>query len=235
MKLLLFLLFIFFSPRSHASEVSLDIGHTRSINNYFQLPNNNSNRVDLPSEKRMTLRTRLFWDINPKYFMYGLIAPLELDYQFQSQNSFQFDESTFNSNQSTRVNYKFNSYRVGFFRKWEVDQLKFWVGGVIKIRDAHIEVQQNTQSESYSDFGVVPLLGVGAQWSFKPKWSVFSHLDALGAAQGYAYDLQVEMRYKFLKNYSVGLGYRSLGGGADNDTLKNFAQFDTAYLSLIYE
>lgn len=65
-------------------------------------------------------------------------------------------------------------------------------------------------------------------------WSLFTHLDALGASQGYAYDFQFELRYKTSLHYSLGIGYRSLGGGADNDTLKNFAQFDTTYFSLVY-
>ena len=81
--------------------------------------------------------------------------------------------------------------------------------------------------------GFVPLAVFGFELYLSQSISLYSHTDALSASQGYAYDLQLEIRYN-LDNVSLSLGKRIPGGGADNDNVYNFAQFDTYYSGITY-
>ena len=81
--------------------------------------------------------------------------------------------------------------------------------------------------------GFVPLAAFGFELDLSQSISLCSHTDALTASQGSAYDSQLEIRYN-LNNVSLSLGKRIPGGGADNDNVYNFAQFDTYYSGITY-
>ena len=59
---------------------------------------------------------------------------------------------------------------------------------------------------------------------FPQSWRIYA--DALAGGPGYAYDANTEFRYHTGTIGTFGFGYRTLGGGADNDKLKNFARFN---------
>ena len=117
--------------------------------------------------------------------------------------------------------------------KWENSSFNYWTGIVGKIRDAKISVTQGSNSKSYDNLGFVPLLAFGFDYKMTSQISLFSHTDALTAAQGSAFDSQLEVRY-LISNFGVSFGKRILGGGADNDEVYTFAQFDTYYTRLSY-
>jgi len=168
--------------------------------------------------------------------LYFLYAPFETNYNFQSDKAFKFDNTNFSSDQNTKVDYKFNSYRVGYFKELSFkNNLKYWIGGVLKVRDTKIKVSQNGLSDSYSNIGIVPLLGLGLEYFVNNNISLFSHIDAAGFGQGYAYDFNAEMRYHLNNKNSLGLGYRTFGGGVDNDELMNFARFETLYANYSFK
>jgi hypothetical protein len=54
------------------------------------------------------------------------------------------------------------------------------------------------------------------------------------APQGRAFDVGLKAGYDFNGALSVTAGYRILDGGADNDTVYNFARFDQAVASLVW-
>ena len=60
------------------------------------------------------------------------------------------------------------------------------------------------------------------------------HFDGLAAPQGSAYDGALELRLAPFEKIHFSLGARILGGGADNDKLKTFAQFNSYTASLIF-
>ena len=235
MKFKILIILFLFSSNSIANELVLELGKPRTNFNYFQKPNNNENRVDLESNKNSTsLRLSFKYNLNKNWQLYLLYAPLKLNYEFISKKDFNYNNSNFQKNKTTNVSYKFNSYRIGFLRNYKKENFKWWYGFVGKIRDAEIKVSQANKSDSFDNVGFVPLLSLGIEYYLSKKISLYSQLDGLAAPQGSAYDFNIDFRYKIQNHSSISIGNRTLGGGADNDSLKNFANFNTYYLSYIF-
>ena len=218
-------------------QINFEIGRSKSLDNNFSLPNQSANEINLPDGKYLnSYRIKGRFNLKNDKFLYFLYAPFETNYNFQSDKAFKFDNTNFSSDQNTKVYYKFNSYRVGYFKELSFkNNLKYWIGGVLKVRDAKIKVSQNGLSDSYSNIGIVPLLGLGMEYFINNNISLFSHIHAAGFGQGYAYDFNVEMRYHLNNKNSLGLGYRTFGGGVDNDELMNFARFETLYVNYSFK
>ena len=219
--------------QENKGEINLEVGRSKNLDNNFSIPNQSINEINLPDGKYSnSYRIKGRLNLKNDTFLYFLYAPFSTDYQFKSDKSFKFDNTNFNSNQHTKVDYKFNSYRLGYFKELSFqDDLKYWIGGILKVRDAKIKVMQNNLSDSYSNIGIVPLLGFGAEYFINDNISLFSHIDAAGFGQGYAYDFNIESRYHLNDKNSLGLGYRTFGGGVDNDEIMNFARFESWYLN----
>ena len=218
-------------------QINFEIGRSKSLDNNFSLPNQSANEINLPDGKYLnSYRIKGRFNLKNDKFLYFLYAPFETNYNFQSDKAFKFDNTNFSSDQNTKVYYKFNSYRVGYFKELSFkNNLKYWIGGVLKVRDTKIKVSQNGLSDSYSNIGIVPLLGLGLEYFVNNNISLFSHIDAAGFGQGYAYDFNAEMRYHLNNKNSLGLGYRTFGGGVDNDELMNFARFETLYVNYSFK
>jgi len=214
--------------------LSFDFGQTQAVFNRFAIPNTSDNRVSLPTDDTLnSYRITGYFDLVSGNQIYFLFAPLETTYNFDSKNNFEFDGENYTANTDTEVYYKFNSYRLGYIWNFGSESFKYWFGAVGKIRDAKISVEQGTQSNSFDNIGFVPLIAIGFEAQLLYGLSLFSHTDALGSSQGSAYDSQLELRYKF-GSVSTSVGKRILGGGADNDNVYNFAQFDTNYLRVSF-
>lgn len=234
-KILILGTIIFFN-NLHASEIQIEYGEYSTSYNYFQKPNNDNNRIDLPQGNQTNyFRLRVNYKVKNDWSIYGLYAPLKKKYTVNVNKNFEYDGTQFNSGR-TEVEYKFNSYRLGLLKTFYKESFKWWVGGTIKVRDAFINVTQGANSSNtFSNIGFVPLLSIGGEYMINDHMKVFSHLDGLAGLQGSAYDLNLELRYKIVESHLLSLGKRVLGGGADNDQLKNFAQFNSTYLSYIKE
>lgn len=220
---------------SFAGSIHLDIGSTETNSNKFSIPNDLSSQLSMPTDETITsYRLAAYYDLDESHQLYLLFAPLETSYNLNSNTAFTFNNTNFAGATATSVDYKFNSYRVGYLWRWQAGSLKYWLGAVGKIRDAEIKVSQGTISDSYDNIGFVPLASFGFEWFLFSGFSIFSHTDALAASQGSAFDSQLEFKYHFGK-FAGSFGKRILGGGADNDNVFNYAQFDTYYLRLSYQ
>lgn len=234
MKKLLIVKLLLLSSIVNAGSISLDIGQTQAVFNRFAIPNTSESRVSLPVEDTLTsYRLTGYHELEGGNELYYLIAPLSTTYKFDSAKNFEFDGTDFTSGEATSVDYQFSSYRLGYLWTWRFSSIKLWAGVVGKIRDAEIKVKQGGSSSSYSNIGFVPLGAFGVDWRLTRTFSIFSHTDAMTASQGSAYDSQVELRAN-LDGYALSFGKRVLGGGADNDKVYNFAQFDTHYARYTY-
>lgn len=234
MKKLNILILLLFSTILQSHTLSLDLGNTKTNFNRFAVPNNDQDKISLNSDQSLTsLRLTGLYDLKSGNQLYFLLAPQTTKTSFNSAKNFEFDGESYLSGQDTEVSYKFNSYRFGYLWRWSFSDLDIWTGVVGKIRDAKIEVSQTGKSNSYSNVGFVPLASFGLEWTFYKSLSLFTHTDALSAPQGSAYDSQLELKYQ-RHNIGLSLGKRILGGGADNDKVYTFAQFDTHYLKLSY-
>lgn len=228
------LFLVLFCSGAQASYIQLEAGATQSIFNYFQLPNVDANRVNLPNESGTSFRATAFFNVTERGRLYFLYAPLTLKYSAMPQNNFEFNGQNFLANTPTEVTYKFNSYRIGYLWSFGLENLQFWIGPVAKIRDADLRVAQGTTAESFDNLGFVPLIGFGAEYFLNGWWSLYFHVDGLTASQGSAYDGVVESRFQIFESVAANVGYRILGGGADNDRLQNFAQFNSVTFSLLF-
>lgn len=233
MRLFIFLLLLSSFPL-YASEISLDLGKTSTLFNSFSIPTNRANEINISRDEQVTsYRITGFMDLASGNQLYFLYAPLSVKYNFVSSKNFVFNNSSFSTNTDTTVNYKFNSYRLGYMWKFKSNSFDYWLGVVGKIRDADIEVKQSAKNDNYDNVGFVPLLSFGFDFKILNNLSIYSHTDALGSTQGSAYDSQLEIKLN-LSSLSFSFGKRILGGGAENEKVYNFAQFDTYYLKTTY-
>ncbi len=231
MKLKVIFFLILFSQTCWANNLTLEIAQAKTNFNYFQKPNLDSNRVNLPEGNTSTImRLSGRYQCSEKWLVSFLIAPLSLKYDFISTSNFTFHSTAFTSGQATTVRYRFNSYRLGALRTFEpYKNLTLWLGPILKIRDAKLSVEQAGLKDSFSNVGPVPLIGFGIKWQIIPRLSIYSYTDALAASQGSAYDSQLELQWAVAQTHQLSFGKRIVGGGVDNEKLKNFAQFDSLY------
>ncbi|MEX1099316.1 MAG: hypothetical protein WEB87_02750 [Bacteriovoracaceae bacterium] len=233
---ILLLISIAFSFSICAHQASLEAGQIESNFNYFQLPNKDGNRIKLEeTNENLAYRATYKHSLNESSYLYFLVAPLAVTYDVIPNSAFNFDEMSFDAGIPTNVRYRFNSYRVGWFKKGGDGSFQFWGGFVAKIRDAFIEVEQDGKHKKFSNVGLAPLLGFGFLAKPFDVLGLYSHTDALTASQGSAYDSVLKLNVYFGDNHWLGTGKRIVGGGVDNDTLKNFAQFDYHVLDYTFQ
>ncbi|MCU0950562.1 MAG: hypothetical protein MUC68_05750 [Burkholderiaceae bacterium] len=122
-----------------------------------------------------------------------------------------------------RATYAFNSYRVTY--RWPLAESANWAwhwGVTAKIRDAEIGLAQAAVSSTKTNTGFVPLLHLAGEGAWG-KWRLSLDGDALASSQGRAIDLGARAGYALSPSLEVFGGVRVIEGGADNDTLYNFA------------
>ncbi|MDH5546423.1 MAG: hypothetical protein OEZ43_12585 [Gammaproteobacteria bacterium] len=67
---------------------------------------------------------------------------------------------------------------------------------------------------------------------FNKQWHIQSDIDAIGSKYGHAIDFGMFVQYRLHKNWTMGVGYRTVEGGADVDVVYNFAWLHYAGLRL---
>ncbi len=135
----------------------------------------------------------------------------------------------------TEANYKFNSYRASYrYLFYDGPKWRWHIGGTLKIRDARIALKQQGASSSSDNVGVVPLLNLYGNYRFANQWRLIIDFDGLASPQGRAIDLALKLNYHINQHFYLGGGIRILEGGADNDRVYNFAQFNYALISAGY-
>jgi hypothetical protein len=135
----------------------------------------------------------------------------------------------------TEAKYKFSSYRLTYrYTFLDNEHWRLRVGGTAFIRDAKIQLTQPGVTASDSDVGFVPLLHLAAQYRFDEHWRIVSDLDGAWSPNGRAFDFTVRGVYDISDRWSVALGYRTIEGGADNDSVYNFAWFHFLVASVAF-
>ncbi len=145
-----------------------------------------------------------------------------------------FNHHIFRSNRDINIDFKFNSYRLGYVYRLLGDEKQYFkLGLTLKVRDAAITFQQGTTSTTYDNLGFVPLFYYAFSFGLDQKWSLFSDADFAYVPQGRAIDFSLKLRRKLNENLSIGIGYRTLEGGADNDKVVTFSYFHYATIGLL--
>lgn len=181
-------------------------------------------------------RLSLAYRFNQRHRLSALYAPFKASVSGVSSQEINFREEVFPINSSLSGVYKFNSYRLSYrYSFFKSNDLQMSVGFTAKIRDAKIALEDGlTLAANDKNIGFVPLLYFDLNYFFAENWRLVFQLEALAAPQGRAEDALLKVAYNLTDDLDIGLGYRMLEGGADNDKVYTFAWIHYLVFSLGY-
>ena len=219
--------------------LGVEAGPVWQSRNDVQIPSDTGTRFSLAdlvgSGPFPYARVELEYKFNDKHSLRFLLAPFQYTETGVLNSNVSFAGENFNAGQSTEAKYQFNSYRATYrYRFFSNDNWQWHVGGTLKVRDAEIKLSQGNVSARDTDVGVVPLLNLYGEYSFSNAWTFIIDFDVLASPQGRAVDLGLLARYDLADDWYLAGGYRTLEGGADNDSVYSFAWFQYAVLSAGY-
>ena len=175
------------------------------------------------------------WNIRERHGLRLVAAPLRVTGSGTFDEPVDFAGTTFAADISTEGKYKFDTYRLTYrYQFLNTNAWRLRAGAALLLRDAEIELEQNGVKASDSNVGVVPLLSFAADWLFADQWAAMLDFEGLAGGPGRAFDVALKLQYDVTDRWYVGGGYRLLEGGADNDTVYNFAWFNFAFVSVGY-
>jgi len=220
-------------------ELSVETGPVWFSRNNVRIPSDTGTRFDLTqltdSGPDPYLRLYATWDINERHTMRLNLAPLALSGDGRLDRDVVFQGETFGAAADLRGEYQFNtwrgSYRWNFHRS---EQWEFGVGATLLVRDARIRLRSETQRASDYDLGVVPLAHFRAVRRLTERGSLVFDIEGAAASPGRAVDAILQYRHDMPGGWHWSAGYRTLEGGADNDSVYTFAWLHYAAFTLGY-
>lgn len=218
------------AARAGSYSVSLEGGPVWQSRNEVEIPNDGTatrfDLADLGTGPYFAYRLAAEWNATRRQDVSLLIAPFEIAERGVFDEDVRFDGGVFRAGEETEATYRFNSYRLGYrFRLADRERFRVRAGLTGKIRDAEIRLEQGDESRSDSNVGFVPLLHLDAEYFLGRRWSAFLDADFLAAEQGRAEDVALQVRCRVGREWDLSAGYRTLEGGADNDSVYTFAWF----------
>jgi len=220
--------------------IELEAGPVWQTRNDVQIPNTEAGTrfslVDLVGKGPWpAARLYVTWNINNRHSLRALLAPLSYTETGTFDQAVDFAGATYQPGQPVEATYKFNSWRLGYrYRFMDRQRLKLWVGLTAKIRDAKIELTQANTTSKDTDVGFVPLLYLAADWRFAQRWHFVFDFDGLAGGPGRAFDVALKLGYDISEHWRISGGYRTVEGGADVESVYNFAWFHYAVVSGTY-
>ena len=219
--------------------IELEGGPVWQSRNDVRIPNDDSatefSLVDvIGNGPSAAFRIEASVQINEKNGLRFLVAPLTIDDAGSLTEKVSFAGQTFESG-AVEASYKFSNYRVTYrYRFFNGDRWRWKVGATAFIRDARIALQQDGSFAEDTDVGFVPLLHLEGRAKLSERLSFLVDFDGLGASQGRAVDVAAKLGYDIGENWRLGIGYRTIEGGADVDRVFNFAWLHFAVASVRY-
>jgi hypothetical protein len=185
--------------------------------------------VDLfGSSPTPSVRVTATADVTERQQIRVVYAPLRLSGRGTPAMPIAFAGTTFAPTPTEAV-YKFSSYRGTWsFRVYQGPTWTWRVGFTGFVRDARIALTQTDRRAEDTDVGFVPLGHVSADARLSARWSAGFVLDGSAAPQGRAFDFAATLAYRPAPRWSVFVGYRTIEGGADVDTVYTFAWLSAA-------
>ncbi len=214
----------------------IETGGVWQKRNDIQIPQSTGTRIAIDEFDEgpfFYYRLEAFFRITDKQALRLVYAPLSIEVKGPAAQLTTFDGQTYSSAEDLTVRYQFNSYRLSYFYGfWDFgdDQINLGITG--KVRDAKTTVSQKSASKSYDNVGFVPLAFFEYQKMLSAKWHINFSLDAAVAEQGRAIDAALKARYRIAPTSSLGIGFRTLEGGADNKKIFTFSWFNYALFEL---
>ncbi len=208
--------------------LSAETGIVWFARNDIRIPADDGTRFDLldltGSGVDPFIRLYASYEFNKRHSLRLNIAPLKVDGTGTLDKDVFFEGATFKPGISTKGTYKFNTYRLTY--RWMYHRSRNWhggIGGALLVRDAKVELQQGSLKASNTDLGFVPLLHVYGAYLFNDRLSAVLDIEGAGASQGRAIDAALKVAYEWPSGWHAAAGYRTLEGGADNNSVYTFA------------
>lgn len=220
--------------------IDIEAGPVWQSRNYVQIPNTDEGTrfslVDLVGKGPWPAgRVYLTWNITNRHSFRGLLAPLTYTETGSFSSPVDFAGKTYAPGAPVDATYQFNSWRLGYrYRLVDRERLKLSIGFTAKIRDAKIELKQGNTTSKKTDVGFVPLLYVGNDWRFAGKWHLLFDFEGLAGGPGRAFDIALKPYYAISNHWGISAGYRTLEGGADVESVYNFAWLHYGVFSLTF-
>ena len=221
-------------------EFELEGGATWQSYNDVQIPND-------PSGTRFSLaelagsgpwragRIYVTWNLSDRHAVRLLVAPFSASATGLPSTPLGFAGAQYKAADPTAATYTFNSYRLSYRWRFHAgDRLTAWTGLTAKVRYATVALEQGATRSRKDDLGFVPLLHLATEWRFSPDWTLSLDADALAGGPGRAVDASLKLGYELSDGWSVRAGYRAVEGGADVDSVYNFAWLHSAVVSLAW-
>lgn len=220
--------------------IELEAGPVWQSRNDVQIPNDETGTrfslVDLVGKGPWPAgRLYLTWNINRRHGLRVLLAPLASTETGSFTEPADFAGQTYQPGAPVQATYKFNSWRLSYrYRFVDRERLRLWIGATAKIRDAKIELRQAGTSSKDTDVGFVPLVHLAADWRFASRWHALFDFDGLAGGPGRAFDVALKLGYFLDGRWGITGGYRTIEGGADVESVYNFAWFHFGVVSGVY-
>jgi len=221
-------------------ELELEFGPVWQTKNDVEIPNDGTaTRFSLPDvvgEGPWSAgRAYVTWNFAERHGLRLLYAPLSVTETGTPAAALSFAGASYVGNVPVEATYTFNSYRLSY--RWRVhssERSAAWVGLTAKVRDASIGLAQGSTASRKDDLGFVPLLHVAADRRFGSRWYVSFDADALAGGPGRAVDASLKLGYDLDDRWSIRAAYRTVEGGADVESVYNFAWLHYAAASIVW-
>ena len=205
--------------------------------NLVRVPNETGTLFSLPDVVGQgpygTFRVEAAFDINERHGFRVVMAPLDIKDSGILGSRVLFAGGTFEPNVATEANYKFSSYRATYrYRFHDGPTWRWKIGFTGFIRDARIALQQGSQLAEDTDIGFVPLAHLKGEARLSDRWRFVLELDGSAAPQGRAFDVAAKLGYALSDRWEMMFGYRGIEGGADVESVYNFAWLNFAVASI---
>lgn len=125
--------------------------------------------------------------------------------------------------------YQFSSYRATYrYTFYAGDRWQWQIGFTGFVRDARIALSQREVTAEDTDVGFVPLAHLRGRAAFGERVRLTLEMDGSAAPQGRAFDVAAMLDVHVTPRWFIGGGYRTIEGGADVETVYNFAWLNAA-------
>lgn len=220
-------------------EIEVEGGPVWQSKNDVEVPNDGtatrfSLRTALGSGPWVRGRVYVTWHRSETQSVRLLYAPLTVRADGVLSGPVDFAGARYSAGTPIRGTYRFNSYRASY--RWRVHSTgrsAVWVGVTAKVRDASIVLAQGSTTSRTDNVGFVPLLHVAAERQLGPLQVAFD-ADALAGGPGRAIDASLKLAFDLNDRWSVRAGYRTVEGGADVDSVYNFAWLNYGVISVAF-
>jgi hypothetical protein len=217
------------APMAHSAQWELEIetGRVSSGYNDVRIPGDTGTRFSLSEELSIAPSASFRARINlvlGKHTLSLLAAPLSLKAEGSFNRPVSFMGADFTAGTPTSGTYRFDSYRLTYrYALVRGPRFEAGLGFTAKIRDAAIRLASGSLSAEKTNVGFVPIINFHLCWKASSKVRFLFEGDALAAPQGRAEDVFAGVLFAVHKHIQLKAGYRLLEGGADNETVYNFA------------